>query len=179
MSVYTGNIDTSAPPSLAISLFFLHCDLTPPPLGCFPSLHPSHRNLVFPLCHSDVYSSKTSLLRFAYFFLILLVFVFYPLSRLKLPKTVKTEIAFPHMGLKQYIYIYIHTVALPQTLFDSCRSLPRVIRIETLAEAQNQHRFQFTSLAVLGHKTSYCARPPWCHKRDGWRVYPHRCCPVG
>lgn len=50
--------------------------------------------------------------KFPYSFLIILLFVFSSLHLHKLPKTIRAEIAFPHMGLREK-----NTVASSQTLF--------------------------------------------------------------
>lgn len=115
-SVYSGNINTSAPLSLSIPLsFFLKLTLHLLRRSSFPGYTPRHHDLVFPLWHSEVYFSTIAMPTFPYFFLILLLFVFSSLTLCKLPKTVRAEIAFSHMGLKKNIY----TVALSQTLFDT------------------------------------------------------------
>lgn len=100
MSVYAGNINTSACLSLSIQFYtalFLFFFSPPLSVSWYTSCPAS------PLWHSKVYFPTVGLPIFPYSFLILLLFVLVSLTGSKLPKISRNEIAFPHMGLKEYI----------------------------------------------------------------------------
>lgn len=102
MSVYAGNINSSTCLSLSILLLHHALNSSSVNLPSFSHCTPLCHDLVFPRWHSVVYFPTMTVPIFPLFFLILLLFVFFCLTWIQLHKIIRTEIAFPHTGLKEY-----------------------------------------------------------------------------
>lgn len=136
---------------------FLHCALNSSSFN-LPSLPPytlAHYDLVFPLWHSEVYFPTIALPIFPYYILILLLFVFFSLTWLKLHKIIRTEIAFPHMGMKEYIYcsFVIDLILYLKTLSLSVLFLSKHLHKENHKNTKAIY-FNLPCFTLLGHKTS-------------------------